>query len=219
MTKLEEFWPPRDGATRVVGKVQHEGYKFAAERYQRTNPGVPWMPRSANEILEGMLRPTDRCIEWGAGDSTTWLRERCASILSVEHDPSWYERVRGELSRQGYDPDSVQLLSIEPVDRPAESPYVRAVDAFGDGELDVCFVDGEHRTACIFEVIPKLTSGGLLIVDDVQGYFDHPSHCIHSREGLGHLSEDWAEVLVRLADWRMIWTGDGYSDAAIWIKP
>jgi predicted O-methyltransferase YrrM len=96
---------------------------------------------------------------------------------------------------------------------------VRAVDAFGDGELDVCFVDGEHRPACIVEVIPKLTSGGLLIVDDVHGYLDHPSHCSYSREGLGHLSDGWRDVSQRLRDWRMIWTGDGYSDAAIWIKP
>ncbi len=219
LTKFEQFWPPREGATRVARKIRHTGFQLAAERYQRSHPGVPWMPQRANEILDGMLRPTDRCMEWGAGDSTTWLSSRCASILSVEHDPSWYDRVRGELSRRGHDPDSVRLLSIEPVDRPAESPYVRAVDAFGDGEIDVCFVDGEHRPACIVEAIPKLASGGLLIVDDVHGYLDHPSHCAYSREGLGHLSEGWRDVSQRLADWRMIWTGDGYSDAAIWIKP
>jgi predicted O-methyltransferase YrrM len=219
MSKIEQLWPPREGATRVVGKIRHTGFQMAAERYQRVNPGVPWMPRRANEILEGMLRPTDRCLEWGSGDSTTWLRARCASILSVEHDPTWYQRVRGELAQQGYDPDSVRLLSMEPGYRPEETPYVRAVDAFGEDEVDVCFVDGEHRPTCIFEVIPKLTSGGLLVVDDVHGYLDHPSHCVHSREGQGHLGESWGNVLARLAGWRMIWTGDGYSDAAIWIKP
>jgi predicted O-methyltransferase YrrM len=219
MSKIEQLWPPREGATRVARKIQHTGFQMAAEHYQRRNPGVPWMPQRANEILEGMLRPTDRCLEWGSGDSTIWLRARCASIISVETDPSWYERVRADLSKRGYDPDSVRLLSTEPADRPAESDYVRVVDAFDDGELDVCFVDGEHRPTCIFEVIPKLTSRGLLIVDDVHGYLDHPSHCVYSREGLGHLSDGWREVAERLADWRMIWTGDGYSDAAIWIKP
>jgi predicted O-methyltransferase YrrM len=219
MGQLEQLWPPREGATRVADKIRHTGFQLAAERYQKTNPGVPWMPQRANEILEGMLRPTDRCLEWGAGDSTTWLGARCASILSVEHDPTWYQKVRGELVQQGQDPDSVQLLSIEPADRPAETPYVRAVDAFGDGELDVCFVDGEHRPTCITEVMPKLTSGGLLIVDDVHGYLDHPSHCVYSREGIGHLSDAWRDVYAQLGTWRMIWTGDGYSDAAIWIKP
>lgn len=200
-------------------KARQTGFQLAAERYQRRNPGVPWMPHRTIELLDEMLLATDRCLEWGSGASTTWFAQRCASILSVEHDPAWYGRVRDELTRHGKDPDSVRLLSPEPTDRPSESPYVRAVDAFAQGELDVCFVDAEHRAACALEAMPKLRSGGLLILDDVQNYVDHPSRCPYSRDGLGPLNAQWRTVTERLADWRLIWTTDRYSDCAVWVKP
>jgi predicted O-methyltransferase YrrM len=209
----------RNGAQRVARKARHTGFQLAAERYQRNHPGVPWMPQSTVEILDDMLLKTDRCLEWGSGASTTWFADRCASILSVEHDPEWYQRVRAELTEHGRDPDSVRLLSLEPTSRPAESPYVRAVDEFADGELDVCFVDAEHRPTCMLEAMPKLKTGGVLILDDVQGYIDHPSRSTYSREGLGPLNDEWRAVTEALADWRLIWTTDRYADCAIWVKP
>ena len=177
------------------------------------------MPQSAVEILSDMLRSTDRCLEWGSGRSTLWLDQRSASVVSVEHEPDWCYRVRNQLAARAGDPESVRLLTIEPQDTPTASPYVRVVDGFGDGELDVCFVDGEHRAACAIASIPKLTSGGLLVVDDAQGFLDHPSHCARSREGQGHLDADWERFAELVRDWRLVWTGDGYSDAAIWVKP
>jgi predicted O-methyltransferase YrrM len=217
--RLQALWPPKQGAQRTVRRVRHSGFKFAAETYQRRNPSVPWMPQSAVEILSDMLPGGDRCLEWGSGASTTWLASRCASIVSAEHDRDWSERVRTELTQQGADPNSVRLLSLEPSDRPAESPYVRVIDEFEPGQLDVCFVDGEHRATCVLESIPKLASGGLLIVDDSQAFLDHPSRCTYSRQGLGPVDDDWRRVSQQVEKWRLVWTGDGYSDAAIWIKP
>ena len=219
---LQSLWPPKQGAKRTGRWLRHRGFRALAEHYQRSNPGVPWMPQSAVEILADMVKSSDRCLEWGSGDSTTWLSRRTASILSAEHDPEWYDRTRGQLAAQGDDPTKVRLLSVEPRDRPAESPYVRVIDEFEPGQLDICFVDGEHRAACVFEAIPKLASGGLLIVDDAQSFLDHPSRCTYapySRQGLGPVDDDWRRISELLADWRLIWTGDGYSDAAFWIKP
>jgi len=210
---------PRDTVAKATSRIRHEGFKQAAEYYQRRNAGVPWLPQSTIAMLDEMLLKTDRCLEWGSGTSTTWFADRCASILSVENDPAWYQRVRAELTEHGRDPDSVRLLSLEPTSRPAESPYVRAVDEFADGKLDVCFVDAEHRPTCILEAMPKLATGGILILDDVQGYLDHPSRCTYSREGLGPLNDEWRTVAEALADWRLIWTTDRYSDCAVWVKP
>jgi predicted O-methyltransferase YrrM len=216
---VESLWPPQRAARRVARRAKATGFQMAAERYQRSHPGAPWMPQPAIEILSDMLRSTDRCLEWGSGASTTWLSDRCASIVSVEHDPGWYQRVRDQLTASGSDPASVRLLGLEPTDVPAESPYVRAVDEFAHGELDVCFVDGEHRAACVLEAIPRLASNGLLIVDDAQSFLDHPSRCISSRAGRGPLDDDWRQISELLSDWRLIWVGDGYSDAATWVKP
>lgn len=218
---LQALWPPKQGAERTGRFVRHRAFKLSAEHYQRSHPGVPWMPQSAVEILADMVKSSDRCLEWGSGDSTSWLSRRTASIVSAEHDPQWYERVRMQLAAQGDDPRKVRLLSLDPRDRPTESPYVRLIDEFDPGQIDICFVDGEHRATCMLEAIPKLASGGLLILDDAQGFLDHPSRCTYarSRRGLGPLNDDWRQISELLADWRLIWTGDGYSDAAFWTKP
>lgn len=194
-------------------------HRFAAEYYQRRNPGVPWLSRQGIGMLSDLLRTSDVCLEWGSGDSTTWIGHRVSRILSAEHDRGWFDRVQGELSAAGQPRDAVRLLSLEPRDRPEESPYVRLVDEFADGELTVCYVDGEHRPACIRAVIPKLASGGVLALDDAHNFLDHPTGSPHARAGLGPLNAEWAAIVEQLRDWRMVWASDGYSDAAIWIKP
>jgi predicted O-methyltransferase YrrM len=206
--ELESFWPPR-----------HALHRFAAEYYQRRHPGAPWLSKQAIEMLSDLLKPGDACLEYGSGASTAWLGRRVDRLLSAEHDRTWFDRVQGELRAAGLRTDTVRLLSVDPAARPEESPYVRLIDEFADGELTVCLVDGEHRTACIREAIPKLAPGGLLVLDDAHGVLDHPTFSPHSRAGLGPLDDEWAALVTEQRDWRMLWASDGYSDAAIWIKP
>jgi predicted O-methyltransferase YrrM len=206
--RLSSFWPP-----------QHARARLLADGFQRRHPGLPWIPRDAIVLLSELLLPTDRCLEWGSGSSTAWLATRTASLLSVEHDPEWYERVRVQLAQQGLDSGSVRLLSVDPVQAPASSPYVRVIEEFDDGALDVCFVDGEHRAACVLAAIPKLASGALLVLDDAHGVLDHRTSSPHSRQGQGAIDADWTRIAALVQSWRLIWSSDGYSDAAIWFAP
>ena len=194
-------------------------HRFAAEYYQRRHPDAPWLSKEAIEMLSDLLHDSDDCLEYGSGTSTAWLGRRVSRIVSAEHDRGWFDRVQGQLRAAGVPTDAVRLLSLDPHARPEESPYVRLVDEFADGELTVCLVDGEHRTACMREAIPKLASGGLLVLDDAHGVLDHPTFSPHSRAGLGPLDGEWSALVTQLRDWRMLWASDGYSDAAIWIKP
>lgn len=188
------------------------------------------MPKASIDILTGMLRRSDRCLEWGAGHSTAWFVRRTASVLSIEHDPEWYERVRLEVAAVGGDPASVRLVSAEVSGDPAAAPYVRVVDEFAETGIDVCLVDAEHRPECMLAVIPRLNVGGLLVLDDSQLFLDrtavadavqsHNGHRPQSGQLIhGGLTPQWDEVAGMLQDWRVVWCSDGASDAAIWIKP
>jgi predicted O-methyltransferase YrrM len=219
LAKLNRLQSP----SKLSARTSRRWHMIAAEYYQRANPGVPWMPRQAVDVLAGMLRPGDHCLEWGSGHSTAWLVGRTASVISVEHDSAWLERVRREVKAVGGDPESVRFMSIDVSGDPAESPYVRIVDEFEQTGIDVCYVDDEHRPACMLAAIPKLNSGGLLILDDAQLFLDR--HVVAgSRDlrndrgstGKGALTPEWQEVASALRDWRVIWCA---SDAAIWIKP
>ena len=193
--------------------------RLLIEYYMRRHPDEPWWTRYANRHLEGLLRSSDTCLEWGSGRSTVWLASRVGQLRSVEHDPDWYERVRALLAERGGDLNSVQLLDAASDNGPHTTPYVRVIDEFAEGELDVCIVDGEHRAACAVAAVPKLTAGGLLVVDDVNWFLDHPTHAPRSRFGKGPLDDGWRQFESLVADWRCVWTTDGTIDTAIWIKP
>jgi hypothetical protein len=147
------------------------------------------------------------------------LAERVDSLVSVEHDPGWHGSVRARLQERSLTGAVVRLESIEPSNMPETTPYVRVVDGFQDGELDVAFVDGEHRCECARSSIPKLASGGLLIVDDAHLFLDHDTRTPHSRRGRGALDLGWQQFVSEVNPWRMLWIEDGFSDTAIYFKP
>src|SRR6266576_1205646 len=54
----------------------------------------PWMPFAARRQLARILSRGTTVFEYGAGGSTLWLADRVARVISVEHDPAWYEEMR-----------------------------------------------------------------------------------------------------------------------------
>ena len=206
--QVDSFWPARRSVDRL-----------AAEVYRRSHLDEPWLGRQSISLLRDLLKPSDRCLEWGSGTSTTWFASRVRTVVSVEHDPAWFQRVTQQLQQRQLPGDSVRLLDLSPSAPGTPPPYVTVIEEFADGELDVCVVDGELRGDCTLAAIPKLTVGGLLILDDAHGLLDHPTASPHSRAGRGPLDAQWQEIANRLGSWRMMWCSDGYSDTAIWIKP
>ncbi len=93
------------------------------------------------------------------------------------------------------------------------------IDGFDAGALDVCIVDGVHRGKCALAAVSKLASGGLLVVDDIHWFLDHPTGAPHSRRGKGPADGDWRRFAELVDGWRCVWTTDGVTDTAIWIKP
>jgi predicted O-methyltransferase YrrM len=204
----KSFWTPRYICDRL-----------ALAYHQKRYPDAPWWPRDAIRHLGDMLRPTDTCLEWGSGRSTAWLSARTKNVHSIEHDREWFDRVRDQLAAQGLDADAVRLLDAEPGDQAESTPYVRVIDGFGEGEVDVCIVDGAHRGKCALAAVPRLAPGGLLMVDDIHWFLDHPTLAPHSRRGRGPADQDWRQFGELVAGWRCVWTTDGVTDTAIWIKP
>lgn len=187
--------------------------------FERRNPGAPWLTPCAIQLLSSLLRPNHRGLEWGAGRSTSWLACRLQSLVSVEGDRTWYQRVQASLARAGLTNTTLRLESLEPLDNPRESPYVRVVDELVDSGLDLVLVDGNHREWCALAALPKLVPGGLLVLDNANWYVDHPTHSPASRAGLGPLNDRWREFGSRVDGWQLVWTTNGVTDTAIWRHP
>jgi hypothetical protein len=188
--------------------------RLAESWFRQRNPDAPWLTRDATAILDSWLRRTDVGIEWGSGRSTRWIGKRIARLTSLEHNADWYARVRRDL------PPSVELRLYP--DTPQHDPacaYVRVTEEVPDLSLDLALVDGvtELRDACARSVIPKLKPGALLVVDNANWFIPHPSRSPGT--AVQPASPLWRTLAETLADWRCIWTSNGVTDTALWVKP
>ena len=179
-------------------------------------------------MLERWLRPDHVGIEWGSGRSTLWFAGRVRHLLSVEHHAGWHESVSSELAEHGMTNVDCRLCPCESErDETPEwiaamfaSDYVRAVDTFEPRSLDFALVDGMYRSACALAAVPKLRSGGLLIVDNANWFLPSASRAPSSR-GVADppLSPTWERFAKAVSGWEMRWTENGVADTAIWTAP
>jgi len=186
--------------------------------YERLHPERPWLTPAANAYLDALIRPSDRGLEWGSGRSTLWFARRLDQLTSVESDSSWYERVRRGLDRHDLGNVDYRFARLEPRDEPERSPYVNVAQEFEDRSLDFVLVDGDYREHCALGILPKISPGGILVLDNSNWYLDRPTRSPASRTGLGPLNPMWREFEQRVASWRELWTTSGVTDTALWIR-
>ncbi|NYZ12825.1 hypothetical protein HL658_09700 [Azospirillum sp. RWY-5-1] len=117
----------------------------------------PWWTFTIKERVAALLRPDMTVVEFGAGQSTLWLAPHVGRLLSIEHDPAWWERTRGALARRGLTNVDLQLRG--------ERDYA---DLAGvpDGSVDFCVIDGLLRGVCTRAVLPKMRPGGWIYLDN-----------------------------------------------------
>jgi hypothetical protein len=142
--------------------------------YERRHPDHPWLAPGAIRFCERTLHAGMTGLEWGSGRSTTWFAQRIKHLTSVEHVPEWHARVAERVRAAAL--TNVDLRLIDMPSDPAElealywqgSAYVRVAEEFEDNSLDFVVVDGLFRQECIGRAVPKIASGGYLLVDDTK---------------------------------------------------
>lgn len=205
--------------------LNHLTPRYIADRlrlmaFEKAHPDLPWLTPDMVQILQTWLKPTDQALEWGSGRSTRWFATRVNHIISVEHNAEWYRRVLEQLESAGLD-DSTDLRHVD-ISRQAEDAYISVVEGVDDKYLDFCLVDGLQRDRCALAALPKLRSGGTIVVDDVHRYLPSPTPTTTpdartTKEGAA--TAQWAQFQEQVSQWRSIWTSSGVTDTAMWIKP
>lgn len=202
-------WTPRYAVDRVRWEV-----------YDRRHQDEPWLSPAANALLSTLLLPSDHGLEWGSGRSTVWLARRIGHLTSMEDVPRWHARVSVQLRSS-----NIENVAYHLTPRPSEddgawsSDYVGVASSFPDQSLGFALVDGSAREYCAASVIPKIAPGGILVLDDTNGYFDYPSRSPASRAGLGPKNIVWKQVADTLAEWRMLRTSSGLKDTELYVRP
>jgi len=194
--------------------------RTAWEYYQRRHPEEPWLTPEANRLLDGLLRKTDRAIEFGSGRSTIWFAKRVQHLISVETDRTWYERIRARLSEEGLSNVDYRHCPTEGAWKPPNREWLDLLGELREEECEFVLVDGPHRDHCAMCALEVLRIGGILALDNANWFL--PSRSVSPRskpwDGAPH-GELWAEFAAEVEDWRCVWTSQGVSDTALWIRP
>jgi predicted O-methyltransferase YrrM len=114
---------------------------------------IPWLHPVVIAYFESILQPDFEVLEHGSGGSTLWLAERVKSVLSVENEAEWMERVEAEA------PENVRLMLWEKDILPK----------FSSKKCDLLFIDGEPVTnrQLYLEAAEQLVKpGGWVVLDN-----------------------------------------------------
>lgn len=149
--------------------------------------GQPWFTFRCTAWLEKFLTSEMTIFEWGSGGSTLFFAPRVKKLISVEHDPAWYQLVTQALHDNGLMSAQLLLHPPQPAPNISEQPspfnfrswdkhfstasfehYVKAIDEFPDQSFDLVVADGRARLSCVMRALPKVRPDGFLLLDDSQ---------------------------------------------------
>ncbi len=189
--------------------------------FERSHPGSPNLAVGAILFLEGWLKKTDLCLEYGAGHSTAWFAWRVGKVISIENRPGWYETIRTETARY----DNVDLLLLEANrDRvpgcEVSWNYVNKASEFSPESFDFILNDGWARSYVALQALPLLKRGGIFCWDDWLEGFSGASR-IPQDLAAGCQAQDprMKEFWTRVKDWRLVCHYDGIHSSALFFKP
>ena len=117
---------------------------------------VPWMNYPVVNFLKERLHKDLTLFEFGSGYSTLFYAKRVRDVTSVEYNREWYDFMTEK------EIDNVSLLYRE---KDVDGTYCRTINE-SDREYDIIVVDGRDRVNCVIQGIEKLTSKGIILLDD-----------------------------------------------------
>jgi len=186
--------------------------KIALVAFEVRNPELPWFTREAIELLDAWLQTTFRGFEWGSGRSSLWLARRIASLVSVEHNRSWHEKVSQQLASAGVGNVDYRFVP--------EHTYVDVIEEFPDEHFDLIVVDGLMRDNTLLRSLAKLRRGGWIVFDNANWYLRNSHRTPHSLPFGGPPASPEFELAEHIiAGWSTKWTTNGVNETLILVKP
>ena len=113
-------------------------------------------------------------FEFGSGNSSFWWAARARSVTSVKNEPNWHAELISRL------PDNAH--AILQTERPMQDVLTES-----DRTYDVIAIDnGSNRIETARAALTRLASGGLIILDNAEWYYQTAAKEIsNSRRRIG----------------------------------
>ena len=143
-----------------IGGALHEDGWFRSFREESSidaaGEPIPWLTYPAIAFLSSRTNSEMSVFEYGCGSSTLWWARRVNSVVSCEHDETWYRQVSQRIPR------NVDLKHI-----PLEygGAYCHEVTKYS-AEFDIIIIDGRDRVNCAQKALNALKPHGIIIWDN-----------------------------------------------------
>jgi protein-L-isoaspartate O-methyltransferase len=132
--------------------------------YQALHPDAPWLTEAAIRMLESKLAPEMTAFEWGSGRSTVYLAQRVTRVVSVEHDPQWFDAISAQLRQRELGNVEYHLIDLSA----GATAYCDVIKKSQRNLFDIVLVDGQFRDECVAAAVDWLRPGGWLVVDNAE---------------------------------------------------
>lgn len=129
---------------------------------------LPWITDGATDFIDNFINERTkqgletRVFEFGSGNSTLYFLSKGCSVVSVEHDFEWADKVLTTAQAFGYN-DKLKLYK-------SERPYFQL---YQDSGFDITVIDGRDRVKCFSHVLDSIVNRDQIIVFDNTERFDY----------------------------------------------
>lgn len=162
LNKILRNLPPRPlGSALACLKILEADYGHfrSSSQYSavdKDNHPIPWYTYPAIEYIKQLDFSGKTVFEYGSGNSSLFWAGIAKSVVSVEENPKWYQKVS-----QSNNLNNLKIHLIE-----NEEPYFNHILNYEE-DFDVIVIDGNfsrYRSAQV--AIKKLRKGGMIILDN-----------------------------------------------------
>ena len=166
------------------------------------NKCEPWWVRDAVYLLDRIIKPNWRVLEWGAGSSTVWFAQHAGSVTTIEDSGEWVRDL-------GFILKNHSITNVELRHRARQTngtmpsasrgccydDYIRGAVDLPNASFDLVSVDGRARERCLEEAVRLVNPiGGVLVLDNSvrdryqkpmedfipQTWLRHEAHLLHN---------------------------------------
>lgn len=139
---------------------------------------LPWVTYSFIDFIKDRISDQHLIFEYGSGSSTLFYAKRAKSVVSVEHDQAWLDKISAQK------PFNSEMIfsAMEP-----NGAYSKMPLSTGK-QFDIIIVDGRDRVNCCINALPALSKQGVLVLDDSERDFYRPAIDFLTKAGFRELS-------------------------------
>ena len=143
---------------------------------------VPWVVFGAKEYISRSIKQGSKVFEYGMGGSTLFFLDSGCTVISVEHNSEWGDKLSSTIGKNSnwtgiVVPPSKTLADTSSIRYSSKFPgyenfdfreYVEVIQNYNDKSLDLVMVDGRARSAAIQLAASKVIPGGLIVLDNAE---------------------------------------------------